>query len=102
MYGYVLFYYAYRPLRSVLPRPLAVWLTFVACGFVLHDLVGWLLARHARAPEMTVLFALFGAAVVLGEALHLDLSSRPLAIRGLANCGWLFGGWALMRLMLGS
>jgi hypothetical protein len=39
---------------------------------------------------------------VLSEALRLDLSSRPLAIRVLANCGWLLGGWALMRLMLGS
>ena len=102
VYGYVLSYYAYRPLRAVLPRPLAVWLTFVACGFLLHDLVGWLLARQARAPEMTVLFALFGAAVVMSEALRLDLSTRPLPMRVLANCGWLFGAWALTRLILGA
>jgi hypothetical protein len=101
VYGYMLLYFAYRPLRAVVPRPLAVWLTFLACGFVLHDLVGWLLARQARPPEMTVLFALFGAAVVLTEALRLDLSRHPLPIRVLANCGWLCGGWALTRLILG-
>src|SRR4051812_16714546 len=41
VYGYALSYWSYRPLRRVLPRPLAVWLTFLLCGFVLHDLVGW-------------------------------------------------------------
>src|SRR5690348_16822353 len=41
VYGYFLYYYAYRPLHRFLPRALAMWLTFVACGFVLHDALGW-------------------------------------------------------------
>jgi hypothetical protein len=41
VYGYVLYYYSYRPLRRALQRPAAMWLTFVVCGFLLHDLVGW-------------------------------------------------------------
>jgi len=32
VYGYFLSYYAYRPLRLVFPRPVAVLLTFVGCG----------------------------------------------------------------------
>src|SRR5690242_13393457 len=35
VYGYFLYYFAYRPLRRYLPRPAAVWLTFAACGFFL-------------------------------------------------------------------
>src|SRR6266536_1405094 len=38
VYGYFLYRFSYRPLARVLPRPLAMLITFVACGFVLHDL----------------------------------------------------------------
>src|SRR5437763_2985091 len=68
VYGYFLYYYSYRPLRRVLPRPAAAWTTFLLCGFLLHDLVGWLATRTMRFPEMTLLFALFGAGVVASEA----------------------------------
>ena len=87
----------YRPLRRKLPRPLAVWLTFVACGFVLHDLVGWVLARQVRVPEMTLLFVLFGAEVILADRLHLNFSRQPLLVRVMANCAWLLGGFATAR-----
>ena len=100
VYGYVLTYYVYRPLRSVLPRPVAVWLTFLACGFFLHDLVGWLLARQVRAPEMSVLFLLFGAGVVHAEALRLDVSAQPLAVRVLANTTFLLAAWGIAHLIL--
>jgi hypothetical protein len=53
VYGYYLSYHAYRPLRRVVPRALAMWLTFIASGFLLHDLVGWALGRRIRFPEMT-------------------------------------------------
>jgi hypothetical protein len=100
VYGYVLAYYVYRPLRRTLPRAWAVWLTFVACGFGLHDLVGWALARQVRIPEMTLLFVLFGAEVIVAERLHLDLSGRPLLVRVVANCAWLLGAFGVVRLLL--
>jgi hypothetical protein len=100
VYGYVLTYYVYRPLRTVLPRPLAVWLTFLACGFFLHDLVGWLLARQVRAPEMSVVFLLFGGGVVLAEALRLDLSAQPLLVRVLTNATFLLAAWGVAHLIL--
>ena len=31
-------YFSYRPLRRALPRPAAMFVTFIACGFLLHDL----------------------------------------------------------------
>jgi hypothetical protein len=98
VYGYVLGYFVYRPLRRFVPRPIAVWLSFVVCGLALHDLVGWTLARQVRFPEMSLLFALFGAEVVLADYLHLELSSRPLFVRLAVNGGWLLGAWAIARL----
>jgi hypothetical protein len=77
-----------------------VWLTFLACGFCLHDLVGWLLARQVRAPEMSVLFLLFGGGVVLAEALRLDLSAQPLPVRVLANTTFLLAAWGAAHLIL--
>jgi hypothetical protein len=99
VYGYVLTYFVYRPLRTFAPRPVAVWLTFVACGFFLHDLIGWLLRREVRVPEMTILFAFFGGAVVLTNAVHLDLSRQPLLLRIAVNCSFVVIAWGVMRLV---
>jgi hypothetical protein len=95
VYGYALLRFVYAPLRRWLPHPAASWLTFVACGLGLHDLVGWALARHVRAPEMTLLVAVFGAQAVAGEALGLTLAGRPFVARAAANLALLAAGWAL-------
>jgi hypothetical protein len=103
VYGYVLFYWSYRPLRRVLPRAAAMWLTFVLCGLVLHDMVGWALGRNVRFPEMTILFAVFGLGTVAGEALGMDLSRRPAAVRVAANVAYLAASvvawWAFIRVL---
>jgi hypothetical protein len=101
VYGYVLLRYAYGPLRRWLPRPVAAWLTFGLCGFVLHDAVGWALAQRVRAPEMTLLFAVWGGEAVIGEALGLDLASRPYAVRASVNVAQLaLGWWIVSRVVL--
>ncbi len=46
VYGYFLYYYSYRPMSRVMPRPIASFLTFVLCGF-LHDLPAWVFTREA-------------------------------------------------------
>jgi hypothetical protein len=89
VYGYFLLYYSYRPLRKVLPRGLAVWLTFILCGLVLHDAVGWALGRRVRFPELTLLFAVFGLGALAGEAVRMDLSRSPVMIRAVANVAYL-------------
>ena len=38
IFGYFLIFFIFRPLRRRMPRPLAVYLTFLASGFLLHDL----------------------------------------------------------------
>lgn len=54
VYGYFLFYYSYRPLSRVMPRAPAMMATFVACGFLLHDLPAWAFARRVLPPGATI------------------------------------------------
>ena len=91
MYGYFLHYYAYRPLRRRLPRAPAVFLTFVACGFLLHDLVGWIVGRAIRFPVMTLAFAFFGLGMIAAEALRLDYAEWPLPLRAVVNVSYVAG-----------
>jgi hypothetical protein len=80
-YAYVLRYFVYAPLRARLPRPVAVYATFLASGLLLHDLPLNLTADWARGqapvPSVTLLFAILGALTLLSDALRLDLSGRP-------------------------
>jgi len=89
VYGYYLSYYAYRPLRRFVPRALAMWLTFIVSGFLLHDLVGWALGWRIRFPEMTLVFALLGLGAVASEALHMDMSRWPFVARAGANIAYI-------------
>jgi hypothetical protein len=88
VYGYALSYWVYRPLRRVLPPLLAVWLTFVASGFLLHDAVGWLIARDVRFPEMTLVFVLFGLGASGAKAVGMDIARQPFVARAAANVGY--------------
>src|SRR5262249_1442167 len=64
VYGYVLLFFIYRPLRRHVPRPVAVYLAFLASGFLLHDLPFNLSVDLSRGrigiPAVTLLFAIFG------------------------------------------
>lgn len=106
VYGYVLLFYVYRPLRRFLPRPAAVCLTFLVSGFLLHDLPFSLSADLARGkmpvPAVTILFAIFGAFALIGEALHINLSRRPAWVRAAANLCWLGAGFALRKIIVAA
>ena len=45
LYSYYLYYWSYRPLRRLVPRPLAELITFAVSGFFLHELPLWLVLR---------------------------------------------------------
>lgn len=89
VYGYFLTYYVYRPAARVLPRPLAVMLTFVFAGFALHDLPAWVATRRVLPPGATIAFTLFGGGVLASERLHMDLSRRPAWVRAAVNGAYL-------------
>ena len=91
VYGYYLYYFCYRPLSRGLPRPLAMLITFAACGFLLHDLPAWLVTRRVLPPGATIAFVFFGVGAILGETLHMDLSRWPAWGRVIVNLAYLVG-----------
>ena len=89
VWSYYLAYFCYRPLRNRLPRPLAAFLTFVACGFV-HDMpfvAGAFFAGGRRASfTLTAFFALTGCVVFLSEQWRIRLTGLPMPARWGAHC----------------
>jgi hypothetical protein len=87
-----------------MPRPIAVYLTFLASGFLLHDLPFNLSADLYRGrvefPAVTLLFAVFGALALLSEALGLELSRFPPWVRAASNPGWLIASYGLRLVLL--
>ncbi len=104
VYGYVLLYFAYRPLRHVLPRALATLVTFMACGLFLQDAIGWIIGWRVRFPVFTLLFTIFGVASLVTRAVGEDLSRRSFSVRvavnvvSLAVCFALW--WWLLRFVV--
>jgi D-alanyl-lipoteichoic acid acyltransferase DltB (MBOAT superfamily) len=89
VYGYILYYYSYRPLLQVMPRTAAMMLTFVACGFLLHDLPAWLFTRQVLPPGATIAFFLFGIGAVISDRVQMDLSRWPVIGRVTVNLTYL-------------
>jgi hypothetical protein len=94
VYGYVLNYRCYRPLRRWLTRSPALLLTFAASGFLLHDLpFGWwlrLLKTGALPlPFVSLWFVLIGIGILLAEALRVNYADRPLGVRIALNSLWI-------------
>jgi hypothetical protein len=100
LYGYVLYYYSYRPMSWVMPRPMAMFATFVACGFLLHDLPAWAVTRRVLPPGATIAFTLFGVGALLGERFHMNLSSWPVLARAAVNVAYLGGCIGAMLLIV--
>jgi hypothetical protein len=102
VYGYYLYYFCYRPLRRVFPRPLGVLLTFFASGFFLHDLpFGWWvrLIKTGRLPLpfVGIWFSLMGLETLLATALRLNLTGKPFALRVAVNIVYILAAFAITR-----
>lgn len=100
VYGYYLYQYSYRPLSRVMPRGAAMLVTFVACGFLLHDLPAWAFARKALPPGGTIAFVLLGIGAILSEQFHMDLSRWTKLGRAAINIAYLAGCIVAMLLMV--
>jgi len=83
IFGYYLGRYVDSPLRRVLPRSVALILTFVVCG-ALHDLAA-MAVRGRVAFLITTWFFFLGAGVLVGRWAGLDFSSRPWVVRAGIN-----------------
>ena len=104
IFGYVLIFFVYRPLRGRMPQPVAVYLTFLPSGFLLHDqpfnLSADLYRGRLEFPVVTLLFAVFGLLTLLSEALAIDLSRFPPWVRAASNVVWLTTGYGLRHVLL--
>ena len=87
IFGYYLGRYIYTPASRVVPRPLALVVTFLACGAI-HDAVT-VLARGTTRFLFTWWFLFFALGVVLGEAAGLNLARRPFAVRAGVHLAYL-------------
>jgi hypothetical protein len=83
IFGYLLGRYVHAPLARILPRSLAVVLTFVVCGAV-HDAVT-MAVRGAVAFLFTPWFFFLGAGVLVGEWARMDLSAQGRVARALVH-----------------
>jgi hypothetical protein len=98
VWGYYLYYWSYRPARRVLPHPAAVMVTFTASGLA-HNLLAAAMSRHFN-PFVTVWFLVYGAVVVVSEALRMDLSRLPAPARVVVNLAYLVGCYELVSPLL--
>ncbi len=90
VYSYYLDRLCYRPLRRVLPRPLAVMATFACSGFFLHDLPFWwgvtaLKTRSLPVPFVALWFALMAVLALAGTGLKLNFAHLPFPARVALN-----------------
>ena len=87
IWGYYLGRFIFRPARRVLPPAPAVILTFAVSG-ALHDLAVTLI-RGDPTFLLTPWFVLMSLGLLLGEALHMDLSARPWLVRASAHIAYI-------------
>jgi len=83
-----------------MPRTPAMLITFVACGFFLHDLPAWVFSRRILPPGATIAFLMFGLGAVASDRFHMDLSRWPLPARAAINVIYLAGCVIAMLLIV--
>jgi len=83
IFGYYLAKYVDSPLRRIVPRSVALVLTFVICG-ALHDLAA-MAVRGSVGLFCTTMFFFFGTGVLVGRWAGLDFSGLPWPARAGIN-----------------
>jgi D-alanyl-lipoteichoic acid acyltransferase DltB (MBOAT superfamily) len=96
VFGYYLGRYIFAPLRKWLPPPVALVVTFVACG-ALHDAV-IIAVRGSMAFLFVPWFFVMGVVVVIGEKLRIDYSELTWPVRASINTTYV-GGCLVVALL---
>jgi hypothetical protein len=94
VYHYVLYYWVYQPLHTFLPRPAAILITFVLCGFLLHDLAH---IFFTGVPLITLWFLFLGVGVIAGDLAAMNLSQHSFPVRLTANVLYLASAFEVAR-----
>ncbi len=93
IFGYYLAKYVDSPLRRIVPRSVALVLTFVICG-TLHDLAA-MAVRGSMGFFCTTMFFFFAIGVLFGRWVGLDFSGLPWAARATINFSYIVACFAL-------
>ncbi len=76
VYNYFLTKYIYRPLKKILPNSISMLITFLASGFLLHDLPIMLIilatVKLILPFPTTIFFIVLGTTVIVSEKLKLN------------------------------
>ncbi|WKN22126.1 MULTISPECIES: hypothetical protein [Azotobacter] len=99
VYGYVLRYFCYAPLRRVFGPSISLLLTFAASGFLLHDAVLFLVLRLSGVsarffPVVTVGFVMVAIVILVSERAGVTLRSLSPACRCMVHACVLLGAFA--------
>jgi len=79
IYSYILMYYVYKPLRSLLPRQVSLIVTFVVNG-LFHDMMVFIILKRSDFI-VTKLFLIYGIIVIAESLLVINLpNKKPLRI----------------------
>lgn len=85
LWSYFLTYYLYKPLKTVIPKPIAILLTFAVSG-ALHDLALMILLQWFNYL-FTLIFLAFGFVVLIESFFKINLNSMPKIIRPIYHTG---------------
>lgn len=99
IWGYALGRWIYGPATLVMPRSLALVLTFAISG-ALHDLAIGLL-RGGATGFLALGFSWLGLGVLIGDALRMDLGRLPWAARAAVHLSAVAGCIGTARWLLG-
>lgn len=95
IWGYYLSKYVYQPCLKVLPRSLAVIVTFAISG-ALHDVAASLAAGRIIS-FFTLWFMLMGLVVVATRGLNISLQHNHVVLRVLCNAGIIVVSYVVSR-----
>ncbi len=83
IFGYYLHKYIFLPLRHVMPRWIALVLTFLFCG-ALHDSVTYIV-RGTTALLFTTMFLFFSIGILMSALARFNMSKMSWFIRAIVN-----------------
>ncbi len=103
-YGFFLLQYCYKPLRKVFPHSVSLLLTFIVCGFCLHDVLYliplWLRDNSMPLPFVTCWFSIVAVCIVAADYFRVNFRGVHALLRVPIHVAFLAGTFSVARLML--
>ncbi|MGB3367806.1 MAG: MBOAT family O-acyltransferase [Acidaminobacteraceae bacterium] len=99
IYSYILLYYVYKPSRKILPKYIALLLTFAVNG-LFHDVMVFIILKSTNFI-ITKLFVTYGLIVILETVMNFTLFNQKSIKRVLYNVFLLFTPIVVLLMLRG-